>query len=203
MKRTVSVLLAGLLMVMWLTACESKNSSADSEESASENAGSVQESENGGTPEGNPPGEPPGDFPGGNPPDGMPGGQPGNGGADIVYTAAVEILSADSQDGQIYESSEADQSALLISTADDVFINNPTVNKSGDSDGGDNCNFYGLNAAVLVKDGSAATISGGAVMSDASGANGVFCSGGNGGQNGASGDGTALTIHDTVITTTA
>ena len=202
MKRTVSVLLAGLLMVMWLTACESKNSSADSEESASENAGSVQESENGGAPEGNPPGEPPGDFPGGNPPDGMPGGQPGNGGADIVYTAAVEILSADSQDGQIYESSEADQSALLISTADDVFISNPTVNKSGDSDGGDNCNFYGLNAAVLVKDGSAATISGGAVMSDASGANGVFCYGGNGGQNGASGDGTALTIHDTVITTT-
>ena len=154
------------------------------------------------TPEGNPPGEPPGDFPGGNPPDGMPGGQPGSGGADIVYTAAVEILSADSQDGQIYESSEADQSALLISTADDVFISNPTVNKSGDSDGGDNCNFYGLNAAVLVKDGSAATISGGAVMSDASGANGVFCYGGNGGQNGASGDGTALTIHDTVITTT-
>ena len=117
MKRAVSVLLAGLLMVMWLTACESKNSFADSEESASENAGSVQESENGGAPEGNPPGEPPGDFPGGNPPDGMPGGQPGSGGADIVYTAAVEILSADSQDGQTYESSEADQSALLISTA--------------------------------------------------------------------------------------
>ena len=43
MKRTVSVLLVGLLMVMWLTACESKNSFADSEESASENAGSVQE----------------------------------------------------------------------------------------------------------------------------------------------------------------
>ena len=81
-------------------------------------------------------------------------------------------------------------------------ITDPTVTKSGDSDGGDNCNFYGLNAAVLVKDGATATITGGTVTSDAEGANGVFCYGGNGGQNGATGDGTTLYIHDTAITTT-
>ncbi|MBQ8928372.1 MAG: hypothetical protein IJ055_08905 [Oscillospiraceae bacterium] len=59
-----------------------------------------------------------------------------------------------------------------------------------------------MNAAVLVKDGADVTITGGTVTSDADGANGVFCYGGNGGTNGASGDGTTLTIRDTVITTT-
>ena len=81
-------------------------------------------------------------------------------------------------------------------------ITDPTVAKSGDSDGGDSCNFYGLNAAVLVKDGSTATITGGKITSDASGANGVFCYGGNGGQNGADGDGTTVIIRDTTIVTT-
>ena len=118
------------------------------------------------------------------------------------YTGAVEITSADTQSGQSYDSSTADESALLISTSDDVTITNPTVTKTGDSDGGDNCNFYGLNAAVLVKDGSNTTITGGTITSDANGANGVFCYGGNGGQNGAAGDGTTLTIRDTVIKTT-
>lgn len=118
------------------------------------------------------------------------------------HTGSVEIVSADTQSGKNYDSSIADESALLIATADDVTITNPTVTKTGDSDGGDNCNFYGLNAAVLVKDGSNTTITGGTITSDADGANGVFCYGGNGGQNGADGDGTTLTIRDTVIKTT-
>ena len=87
-------------------------------------------------------------------------------------------------------------------SSDEVTITDPAVTKSGDSDGGDSCNFYGLNAAVLVKDGASVTIRGGSVTSDASGANGVFCYGGNGGQNGAEGDGTTLYIYDTVIVTT-
>ena len=87
-------------------------------------------------------------------------------------------------------------------TSDEVTITNPTVTKTGDSDGGDNCNFYGQNAAVLAKGGTVLTINGGTVTSDADGANGVFCYGGNGGQNGSSGDGTKVIISDTVITTT-
>ena len=112
------------------------------------------------------------------------------------------ISSADTQSGQNYSSSTSDESSLLVSTSDDVTITDPTVTKSGDSDGGDNCNFYGLNAAVLVKDGTTTTITGGTITSDASGANGVFCYGGNGGQNGAEGDGTTLIIRDTKIVTT-
>ena len=158
-------------------------------------------------------GTPPDGAPGegmGTPPDGTPGGKGGPGGmpgggsssSDIDYSGAVEITSADSQDGQTYETSAVDQSALLISTAEDVTITNPTVVKSGSSDGGDSCNFYGLNAAVLVKDGSTTTITGGTITSDADGANGVFSYGGNGGRNGAEGDGTTVVIRDTVITTT-
>ncbi len=55
---------------------------------------------------------------------------------------------------------------------------------------------------MLAKDGANVTITGGTVSSSASGANGVFSYGGNGGNNGAAGDGTTVTISDTVITTT-
>ena len=48
---------------------------------------------------------------------------------------------------------------------------------------------------------SATTITGGTINSDADGANGVFSYGGNGGRNGAEGDGTTVIIRDTVITT--
>ncbi len=136
--------------------------------------------------------------PGGAPPD---GGGPGGSSVDIDYAGAVEITSADDQSGQTYSSDTSDENALLIATSDEVKISDPTVSKSGDSDGGDSCNFYGLNAAVLVKDGSSTTISGGTITSDADGANGVFCYGGNGGQNGEDGDGTTVTIRGTTIKT--
>ena len=158
---------------------------------------------------GTPPGDPPdgNGGPGGTPPGGFgggkPGGAPGSGSsADIEYSGSVEISSTDSQSGQTYASTASDECALLIGTSDDVSVENPTVTKTGDSDGGDSCNFYGLNAAVLVKDGGTATITGGTVTSDAEGANGVFCYGGNGGRNGAAGDGTTVKIYDAVITTT-
>ena len=152
-----------------------------------------------GTPSGGMPGGPGGM---GQPPAGGPGGGPGGSSADIEYKGAVEITAADSQSGQTYASDTADESALLVSTGDAVTVDEPTVTKSGSSDGGDSCNFYGLNAAVLIKDGANVTITGGTITSDAMGANGVFCYGGNGGRNGAAGDGTTLTIRDTVITTT-
>ena len=42
-------------------------------------------------------------------------------------------------------------------------IANPTVTKAGDSNGGDNCNFYGLNAALLVMGCSITMITGGTI----------------------------------------
>ena len=166
---------------------------------------------NGGTPpqgfngnfDGNMPnGTPPSGGMGEPPSGGMPGGGPGGSSADVTYSGAVEITSADSRSNETYESTTADQSALLIATDQAVTIADATVNKTGNSDGGDSCNFYGLNAAVLAKGGAQVTITGGTITSDANGANGVFSYGGNGGQNGAAGDGTTVTIRDTTITTT-
>ena len=165
--------------------------------------GAAMEKTEGEAPEGMPEGEAPMDKPDGEAPGNPPGGGFGGGSsADIDYSGAIEITSSDSQDGETYATSTTDESALLISTSDEVSIKNATVTKTGDSDGGDNCNFYGLNAAVLVKDGSTTTITGATITSDADGANGVFSYGGNGGQNGAEGDGTTVIISDSTITTT-
>ena len=214
--RKIIALLLAVMLVICLVACESNtstgsdNTTTTAEQSETVNTGNSSETTESNA-SGDFPGEPPEGGPGGTPPDGNggpggndgPDGAPGgNSSADIDYTAAVEITSADSQSDQTYASSTADESALLISTSEEVTITNPTVTKTGDSDGGDNCNFYGLNAAVLVKDGSTTTITGGTIASDANGANGVFSYGGNGGQNGAAGDGTTVIIRDTTITTT-
>ena len=176
-------------------------------------AAALAEGGSGGTPPGDPPDgmmSTPPDGGMGTPPDGMPGDgggfgggtPPGGGTSSFEYAAATEITAAAEQSGETYTSESADESALMIRTADTVTIDNPTVTKTGDSSGGDSCNFYGLNAVLLVMGGADAAITGGTITSDASGANGVFCYGGNGASNGAGGDGTTVTISDTVITTT-
>ena len=209
MKKLTALLLAAL-MILSLASCGKPGST---EAQATQDA----QTEAPGSPGGNPPeGTPPEGGPGGSPPDGTPpsggpggpggpGGGPGGPGgssADIDYKAAVEITSADTQSGATYSSANSDESALIINTADAVTLENITVTKSGDSDGGDSCNFYGLNAALLVMGGASANITGGTVTSSANGANGIFCYGGNGGQNGAVGDGTKVVIGDGTIVTT-
>ena len=150
---------------------------------------------------GNPPdgmGNPPEGM--GNPPDGM--GGPGGGSADFEYAAAVEITETTDAADETYASDTVDESALIVDTDEYVTLTGITVSKAGDSNGGDNCNFYGLNAALLVMGGSTTAITGATITSDADGANGVFSYGGNGGQNGAAGDGTTVIISDSTITTT-
>ena len=224
MKKYLAIILS-LALVISLAACGSSNTAsgssantavsnaAEQENSAETGSNAAKSTESsaasnsapGGVPDGNGPGgahdgNRPEGAPGGNG-GGMPGGAP-SGSSDLTYTAATKITGAATEDSKTYASDTADESALIISTTDEVTITNATVTKTGDSDGGDNCNFYGLNAAVLVKDGAAATITGATITSGASGANGVFSYGGNGGQNGASGDGTTVIIKDSTITTT-
>lgn len=134
-------------------------------------------------------------------PPGGPGG-PGSRQKDIKYTGATTLAAVATETGKTYRSNKADECALLISTKEAVTIAQPTISKTGNSDGGDNCSFYGVNAALLVKDGSTTTIKGGTISSSATGANGVFSYGGNGGRNGGEGDGTTVIIEDTRITTT-
>lgn len=134
------------------------------------------------------------------PPGGM--GGPGSRNQNITYSGATELKTSVTEMSKTYQSSKTDENALLISTKEAVTIAQPTINKTGSSDGGDNCSFYGINAALLVKGGSTTTIKGGTIISDADGANGVFSYGGNGGHNGGQGDGTTVIIEDTKITTT-
>ena len=217
MKKFLAILMAMLLLGMaTLAGAEAPQGTPPGDPPTGDFGGGP-----GGTPpDGTPPGDPPsGDFGGGNgdtPPDGAPsnfgggnggpgggfGGGPGGSSADITYTAATEITAADTQTDGTYTSDTVDESSLIINTDAAVTITNPIVSKTGDSNGGDNCNFYGLNAAVLVMGGSTTVIAGGTITSDADGANGVFSYGGNGGQNGAAGDGTTVIISDATITTT-
>ncbi len=198
MKKIFCILLALSLLL---------SASAFAEDTA---GGNMTDGMPGGTP---PEGTPPDGFGGGTPPDGTPpdsapgggfggGTPPGGGASSFEYAAATEITESSELNDETYISEEADVSALMISTDGEVSITGMMVRKTGDSDGGDNCNFYGLNAGVLVMGGSTAFISGGTVETHASGANGVFSYGGNGGKNGASGDGTTVIISGTSITTT-
>ena len=134
------------------------------------------------------------------PPGGM--GGPGSRNQNITYSGATELKTSVTEMSKTYQSSKTNENALLINTKEAVTIAQPTINKTGSSDGGDNCSFYGINAALLVKGGSTTTIKGGVITSNATGANGVFSYGGNGGHNGGQGDGTTVIIEDTKITTT-
>ena len=164
--------------------------------------------DNGGTPPdmpsgdngGTPPDMPSGDN-GGTPPDMAGGG--GNSSNSVSYSATTSITSAGTYSNQTYNSSTSDQNAVLVSLASGtVNLVNPTVTKTGDSDGGESSNFYGTNSAILATGGGTVSIVGGSITANANGANGVFSYGGNGGQNGAAGDGTTVIISDTTIKTT-
>ena len=199
MKKMLCVLL--ILAMMFGTAAIAEENGAPSAPPSGENGQPPEKPDGDMTPPGGENGQPPekpdgegGGFGGGTP--------PGGSTSSFEYAAATEVTEAAELADGTYVSDTADESALIVNTADAVTISNPTVTKTGNSDGGDNWNFYGLNAGLLVMGGSATTITGGTIETSASGANGVFSYGGNGGRNGAEGDGTTVIISDTVITTT-
>ncbi len=124
-----------------------------------------------------------------------------NNNSNIVYSATSEITKDETITSGDYKSSKADENALLVSDAN-VSISNVTVNKNGDSDGGDNTSFYGTNSAILAKDGATLTIKNATITTDATGANGVFSYGGSATTNNSSSDGITVNISDSTITTT-
>ena len=74
-------------------------------------------------------------------------------------------------------------------------------NKTGDSTGGDNTSFYGINSAILAKSGANLNLKNIKVTTNATGANGVFSYGGSATTNNANSDGTVINISDSEITT--
>ena len=119
--------------------------------------------------------------------------------SNISYSASTEITKNTTITSGNYSSSTVDENAILIS--DDVKVSNISVNKSGDSNGGDNTSFYGTNSAITVKDGANAVFKNITVKTNATGANGVFSFGGNAATSNSSSDGTSVTISNSKITT--
>lgn len=129
--------------------------------------------------------------------------QGGNGqsNGNITYTSSNEIKESTTIDSGNYESTTADENALLINSEVDVSLSNIEVNKTGDSDGGDNTSFYGINSAILAANGATLTIDNIEVETDATGANGVFSYGGSATTNNTSSDGTTVNISNSKIVT--
>lgn len=121
---------------------------------------------------------------------------------NVSYSAKYETLKDDDLIDETYESNTKDENTILVNGDVDVNMNNITVNKSGDSDGGDNTSFYGINSAILAKSGAIVIIKNSTINTNATGANGVFSYGGSATTNNSSNDGTTVTISDSTITTT-
>ena len=152
MKKITKIILA-ILIILALTLNYTMVYAAPPNKPSEEMTGS-----NGGTPP---------DKPGEN--EEVPGGN--NGSSNVSHTGATEISSSTTNNGLTYSSEAGSQNALLV-TGGISTISNPIVTKSGDSDG-DNSDFYGTNAAILVKEGTL-NINGGNVTTNGSHANGVF-----------------------------
>ena len=121
---------------------------------------------------------------------------------NVSYSAKYETLKDDDLSDETYESNTKDENTILVNGDVDANMNNITVNKSGDSDGGDNTSFYGINSAILAKSGAIVIIKNSNINTNATGANGVFSYGGSATTNNSSNDGTTVTISDSTITTT-
>ena len=128
-----------------------------------------------------------------------------NNSSTVSYSAANSITSATIQSNQSYTSTTDAECALLVSVASGtVTLENPTVQKSGGpTNAGDNYNFYGINSGIMATGGGKVSIVGGTINTTGVGANAVFSYGGNGGTNGADGDGTTVYIENATIKTTA
>lgn len=132
----------------------------------------------------------------------MPGGDVEASTANITYTAVKEITEDTTLDSETFSSTSANENGVLVNGDVSVSLSNSTVDKSGDSDGGDTSNFYGNNSAILAKSKANLTLKNANVTTNASGANGVFSYGGSATTNNSSSDGTTINISDSKITTT-
>ena len=126
----------------------------------------------------------------------------GNSNSSIEYKSTTEISSDTEISDKTYESSNSDENALLVSGNIKADLSDITVEKTGDSEGGDNSNFYGNNSGIIAKDGATLNLSNSEITTNADGANGVFSYGGSATTNNSSNDGTTVNISNSKITTT-
>ena len=123
-----------------------------------------------------------------------------NNNSSATYSAVKEITTDENINEGEYKSTKADENVISVSGSNST-LSGITVNKTGDSDGGDNTSFYGTNSAIIAKDGANLTIKNAKIVTDATGANGVFSYGGSATTNNSSSDNTTINISDSTITT--
>lgn len=123
-------------------------------------------------------------------PDGMPGGMGGS--TSVDTEGAYQVTDTQTWNGDSYDTQDADMSVIMVTDGGSLTLENATVEKSGDTSNTENSEFYGQNAAVLVKSGSSATISDTTISTGAEGANAVF----------ATGEGAEITLSGVTINTT-
>ena len=123
------------------------------------------------------------------PPEGMPphpdnrmppppgGFQPGSPKAEFG-TAAYIVADGERIDGGTYSSGRNDENVIRAQGDTSATLNGVTIVKNtGRASSNEGSSFYGLNAAVLVKDHANLDINGGRIVANAEGANGVFAYG--------------------------
>ena len=91
--------------------------------------------------------------------------------------------------GEIDNSSDSEHAVEVSGETEEY--SKVKITKTGDSDSGDQADFYGDNAAVFATDGATLTLTNVVVSTDGTHANGVF----------SYGEGTTVNISDSVITT--
>ena len=130
-------------------------------------------------------------------------GRPGmiNSSSSATYSAVKEITKDENITSGEYKSSKADENAISVSGNVTSTLSGITVNKTGDSNGGDNTSFYGTNSAIIAKSGANLTIKNARITTNATGANGVFSYGGSATTNNSSSDNTTINISDSTIIT--
>lgn len=125
----------------------------------------------------------------------------GGGSSSASYSAVKEITTDETIESGEFNSSNADENAIMATGEVKASLAGISVTKTGDSDGGDSTSFYGTNSAILAKGGANLTIKNANIMTDATGANGVFSYGGSATTNNTSADGTTVNIADSTIET--
>ena len=127
---------------------------------------------------------------------------PGNtNSSSISYSAVKEITSNENISNEKIESTNSDENAILVSGLVTSNLSQISINKTGDSNGGDATSFYGNNSGILAKDGSTVEIKDSTITTNATGANGVFSYGGSATTENTSSDSTTINISNYIITT--
>jgi hypothetical protein len=99
--------------------------------------------------------------------------------SNVETKANLEVSDTKSLENEEYKSTTADESVIKTSDGGNLTLNKVTLNKSGDTSNTENCEFYGVNSALLATKNSTITVKDSTINTQAEGANAVFSTGEN------------------------